>query len=46
MAKGTGVSLGTLSQIERGHNTTLHVLILACRYLDLEIALNVNLDSE
>lgn len=39
MSVGSGIAAGALSQLERGHNFTVHTLIRACAYLDLTIDL-------
>lgn len=38
----TGVALGTLSQLERGHNFSVHTLIRVCACLDLVVDLRVD----
>lgn len=38
----SGVALGALSQLERGHNFLVHTLIRVCAYLDLVVDLRMD----
>lgn len=38
----SGVALGALSQLERGHNFSIHTLLRVCNYLDLSVVLRVD----
>lgn len=40
----SGVALGSLSQLERGHNFTVHILLRLCSILDLTLDLRIDIE--